>query len=407
MNQKKIWNLVFISSFLGLMVDAMDLQLLSLSLTSLMEEFEINKVQAGSLGTYTLVGMAIGGMIGGNLADRFGRIKVISWTIALFSVGTFALAFTQSYWQFAIVRFIAALGLGSEYSLCNTVMAEYTPTNRRSITIASILIGWSIGYVVATLAAGAILPNYGWRPLFWLGILPIILVIYIRKMVPEPTGWKEKHATLKEAGKLKLEWTVIFADKKTRDIFLLWTFACIFLNFGYYGVNNWLPSYLISEVGFNFKNMTSYLVGMYGAMIMGKLAVGWLADKFGRRIIYALGALSTAIALPLVIYFHTPANIIILLSIFGFFYAMPSALNGTYMTESFKTEVRATAVAGALNLGRIGAALAPVLIGLIATYRSIGYGLALLGIAYALCGLIPGLFIKEKLHEPFSTPSPN
>lgn len=391
--------MVFISCFLGLMVDAMDLQLLSLSLPILMKDFGISKIQAGAFGSYTLLGMAVGGIIGGWLADRFGRVKVITWTITIFSIGTFALAFTQNYWQFAAVRFISGLGLGSEFSLCNTLMAEYTSTGRRSVTIATAVTGWSFGYIAATLAARFIIPGFGWRPLFMLGIAPVILVVFIRRHIPEPQGWKERNRTLKVTGQLRVEWATLFADKKLRTLFLLWMLDCICLNFGYYGVNNWLPSYLVSELGFNFQTMTIYLFGMYTAMIVGKIIGGWLADKFGRRIIYALGGVSTALALPFIISYHTPGNTVLLLIAFGFFYAIPSAVNGAYMTESFKTEVRATAVAGALNIGRIGSAAAPILIGFIATTKSIGYGLALMGIAYFLCGIIPALFIKDKIYE--------
>lgn len=405
MNNKTIWRMVFISSFLGLMIDSMDMHFLSLSLPILMKDFGISKTQAGAIGSYTLIGMAIGGIIGGWLADRFGRVKIITWTITIFSIGTFILAFTQNYWQFAVIRFISALGLGCEFSLCNTLLAEYTPTKRRSFAIATVLIGWSVGLMFSTFAARLILPYYGWRPLFMIGIVPIILVFYIRRMIPEPTGWKETRSELKTKGKLKLEYTTLFADKRMRIIFFLWALDCIFLNFGYYGVNNWLPTYLASEMGYGFIMMTEYLVGMYLAMIISKIAVGWLTDRFGRQVMYAFAGVSTAITLPLIVYFHTQSNITILLIIFGFFYAMPSAINGTYMTESFPTEVRATAVGGALNIGRVGAAIAPVLIGFIATQKSIGYGLALLGIAYALCGLIPALFIKEKMFDPYVSES--
>ena len=123
----RTWIIVFVSGFLGLMVDGMDLMFLSYSLPSLMKDMAISKVQAGSLGSYSLLGMAIGGLFGGWAADRFGRVRTVMWTIVVFSVGTAALGLTQNYWQFAIVRFISALGLGAEYVACNTLMAEYVP----------------------------------------------------------------------------------------------------------------------------------------------------------------------------------------------------------------------------------------------------------------------------------------
>jgi AAHS family cis,cis-muconate transporter-like MFS transporter len=128
---------------------------------------------------------------------------------------------------------------------------------------------------------------------------------------------------------------------------------------------------------------------------------GWLADRFGRRNVYVTSAFLTAIALPFIYFYHTPANIIMLLTILGFIYGAQYGINSTYMSESFPTHIRGTAVGGAYNVGRFGAAIAPISIGIIAESHSIGLGLAMLGIAYALSGIIPAIFIKEKMYDPF------
>jgi hypothetical protein len=140
---------VLTSGFLGLMVDGMDLMFLSYSLPSLMRDFHIDKVQAGSLASVTLLGMAVGGLVGGWAADRFGRVRVVVWTILLFSCATGLLALTQAYWQFALLRFVSALGLGAEYVVSNTLMAEYVPTRHRTTVLGTLQAGWSVGYVVA------------------------------------------------------------------------------------------------------------------------------------------------------------------------------------------------------------------------------------------------------------------
>ena len=130
------------------------------------------------------------------------------------------------------------------------------------------------------------------------------------------------------------------------------------LQFGYYGVNNWMPSYLESELGMKFKEMTAYMVGTYTAMILGKVLAGMMADKLGRRFTYAFGAIGTAIFLPLIVFYNSPSNILYLLVTFGFLYGIPYGVNATYMTESFATAIRGTAIGGAYNVGRLGAALA-------------------------------------------------
>jgi AAHS family cis,cis-muconate transporter-like MFS transporter len=395
----RLWILVLISGFLGLMVDGMDLMFLSYSLPGLMQDLQLSKAQAGALASYSLLGMALGGIFGGWAADRFGRVRVMVWTIVLFSIGTAALSLTQSYWQFALLRFISALGLGAEYVVCNTLMAEYVPTGRRTTVLGTLQAGWSAGYVVATILAGAIIPVYGWRPLFATALVPVLLALFIRRMVPEPPGWK-RAVGAEPTAKRGSQWKEVFASPRRRRIFVLWTLTSCFLQFGYYGVNNWLPTYIVNELKFNFTTMTGYLVGTYVAMIIGKIIAGYLADIIGRRWMYVIGGLSTALFLPVIVQLHTPGNIIALLTAFGFLYGVPYGVNATYMTESFETHIRATAVGGAYNIGRIGAALAPWLIGVIATRYSIGVGLIVMSGAYFLTGIIPALFIREKMYDP-------
>ena len=246
----------------------------------------------------------------------------------------------------------------------------------------------------------AIIPAYGWRPLFATALVPVLLALVIRRMVPEPPGWKAAATAARSSPTRPSAWRAVFASPRQRRVFVLWTLTACCLQFGYYGVNNWLPTYLVSELHFDFTRMTGYLVGTYVAMIAGKIVAGYLADIVGRRWMYVGGGLSTAVFLPLIVLLHTPENIIVLLTIFGFLYGVPYGVNAT---ESFETQVRGTAVGGAYNIGRAGAAIAPALIGVIATEYSIGAGLMVMGAAYCLTALIPALFIPEKMYDPQST----
>jgi len=399
MPNDRVWKIVLVSGFLGLMVDGMDMMFLSYSLPSLMKEFHIGPVQAGSLASYTLLGMGVGGAIGGWAADRYGRVRVVVWTIVGFSVATSLLAFTQTYWQFAALRFVSALGLGAEYVVSNTLMAEYVPTSHRTTVLGTLQSGWSLGYVCAALLAAAIIPTHGWRPLFGLAVAPVLVALVIRRAVPEPPSWSRATGATATTAR-RSAWHTVFATPSYRRLFLLWAATSTLLQFGYYGVVNWLPTYLVRELAFDFTKMAGFLIGTYIASIVGKIFAGWLADRFGRRRIYVLGGVSTALFIPVLIALHTPATIVPLLTMFGFLYGIPYGVNATYMTESFATEIRATAVGGAYNIGRAGAAVAPALIGLIATQYSIGLGLMTMGAAYLLTGLISALFIPEKLHDP-------
>lgn len=395
----RLWIVVFISSFLGVMIDGVDMMFLSVVLPQLMVDLHLNKIEAGSLGTISMVGMAVGGVLGGWAADRFGRVRTVAWTMVLFSVGTAVLGLTHNYWQFAVVRFISALGMGAEWGVCMTLVGEFVPTKHRGKVLGVLGAGYSVGYALASLLAGWIVPVYGWRLLFLCSLAPVALALYMRRVIPEPPGWQERQvAKAGDQDKTKAEWQLLLGDPKSRKFFMLWTVTSTFLQFGYYGVSTWLPSYLVTETGVNFKKMTGFMVGTFLAAVVGKVIAGYLADKFGRRLLFALPCLGTALALPLIIFYHSPGNIVLLLTIFGFLYGAPYGVNGTYMAESFDVRTRATAVGGSYNMGRVGAALAPVIIGGIATQSSIGLGLAILAVAYFLTA-IPTLFIPSKMYD--------
>lgn len=396
------WKIAFIFAFLALLVDGADLMMLSYSLNSIKAEFGLSSVQAGMLGSFTLAGMAIGGIFGGWACDKFGRVRIVVISILLFSVLTCGLGFTRTFAEFSILRFFASLGLGSLYIACNTLMAEYVPTKFRTTVLGTLQAGWTVGYIVATVLAGWLIPDYGWRALFYVAAIPVIMAIMMHYLVPEPAAWQENRFKKVEANAPKAQstWKMIFQDKANRRMFILWALTAGFLQFGYYGVNNWMPSYLESELGMKFKAMTAYMVGTYTAMILGKILAGYMADKLGRRFTYAFGAMGTAIFLPLIVFYNSPENILYLLVIFGFLYGIPYGVNATYMTESFATNVRGTAIGGAYNVGRLGAAIAPATIGFLASGGSIGLGFLVMGAAYFICGVIPALFIKEKLYDP-------
>jgi MFS transporter, AAHS family, cis,cis-muconate transporter len=266
--------------------------------------------------------------------------------------------------------------------------------------------GFTLGSLVITMISGWIIPEFGWRMLYWITIAPLALGILMHFMVPEPESWKRVRE-MKRTGQIVDNDTkkgnpyiTILKDKTHGKMFILWSFSSGFLLFGYFGVSNWLPSYLEAELGIKFKEMALYMVGTFITMIFAKIIAGYVADKIGRRIVFAFGTMGTALFIPVVVYMHNADNIGVLMLIFGFLYGIPYAINATYLTESFPTGVRGTAVGGAFNIGRIGAIFAPITIGYLAMHGSIGTGLLVMGAAYFLCGLIPALFIKDRLYDP-------
>lgn len=399
----KKWKIAFFLCFLALVVDGADVMMLSLSLSNITEDFGLTSVQAGMLGTVTILGMGLGGIFGGWASDKFGRVKAIAVSVMLFSILTGALSFSSTFYEFAMLRFFSGLGLGSVYIVCAGLIAEYVPTKHRTITIAALQTGWTFGYILASLMAGAIIPDHGWRMLFLVSSSAIILSILIYFFVPESESWKKEQIKFKKNGnninKKSSSFKLLFQNKAVVKILVLWMLASGLLHIGYNGVNHWMPHYIEHEMGLNFKSMTYYMIGSYTAMILGKLFAGLLADKIGRRFSFITGSILTAICLFLIVNYHTPDNIMYFLVAFGFLYGMPFGVYSTYMSESFPTNIRGTALGTAHNGGRIGSAIAPVLVGMVASGADMGAGFIVLASAYLVC-MIPLFFIREKMFDP-------
>jgi AAHS family cis,cis-muconate transporter-like MFS transporter len=394
--------LVAVAVFFALVIDGMDLQVLSLSLPSITKELRLSGVSAGALSTYTLLGMGVGGVLAGWLSDRIGRVRVVWWSVLIFSAFTGVIALCQTYLQIAAMRFISGFGIGALYSIGTLLAAEYIPTRMRTTVLGTLQAGWSVGYVIAALLSSWLLPAFGWRALFACAILPGLLTLLLLWRVPDPPSWACLPDRTVSAGRFRAMWS----DPALRRTFLLWSLAAIALQFGYYGANTWLPSYLVKDLGVNMQNTGWYVAGTYTMMVIGKVIAGYLADIVGRRVIWIVSGVLTAIYLPVLVYAATPSNVAYLLLLFGFLYGAPYAVNACYLNESFPTSVRGTAVATSYNVGRVGSTLSPLLIGLAASRYSIGLGIGLLGISYAVCALIPGLFIREKMFDPKAVESP-
>jgi AAHS family cis,cis-muconate transporter-like MFS transporter len=354
---------------------------------------------AGALGTFTLLGMGIGGTLAGWLSDRIGRVRVTWWAVFVFTVCTALIALCQTYWQVAAMRFVSGFGIAAMYSIGTLLAAEYVPTAVRTTVLGALQAGWSIGYVIAALVAGYLIPLYGWRPLFLAAILPGIVALLLLWRIPDPPSWLAARKVAAREPK-RSEFRVLWMNGRLRRTFLLWTATSIALQFGYYGANTWLPSYLVADLGVNVRSMGWYVALTYTMMVFGKVLTGYLADIVGRRVMWVAAGLLPAIYLPVLIFAATPSNVPWLLIGFGLLYGAPYAINSTYMSESFPASVRGTAMGTSYNLGRIGSTVSPLLIGVAATRYSIGAGIALLGLSYAVCALIPGTWIAEKMFDP-------
>jgi AAHS family cis,cis-muconate transporter-like MFS transporter len=393
------WVLVFILGYLALLADGADVMMYGLTLTRIKDEFGLSNVEAGALGSLTLVGMAIGGILGGWASDRVGRVRVVAWALALFSLGAGLLGLTHSFLEFAVVRFISSLGIGCMV-LVTTLVAEYVPTERRSLILGVLQTGISAGYIVVISLSNWILPHYGWRTLYYVSALPVLLALAIKFAVPEPAAWQASRAADRkgERGHRTSRYYLIFSNRQSRTLFILWTLASLFALSGFYGLNNWLPTYLEKELHIKFGAMAGYMIGTFVVAFIGKIFAGWLGDRWSRRGVYVLGCVGAALFLPVIVFWHTRENIAYLMLVFGFLYGVPLGTIGTFMSESFATAIRGTAVGGSYNLGRFCSGAAPIVIGYIATQFSIGIGFLAVGGVFFLSG-VTAFFVPDRLYD--------
>jgi MFS transporter, AAHS family, cis,cis-muconate transporter len=389
--------LVIVAVFLAMLIDGMDSQMLALSLPSISKELRLSTILAGALGTYTFLGMGIGGVVAGWLSDRVGRARVVWWAVLTFSAFTSVIAWTHTYQQIAWIRVLCGFGTGAAYSTAMILAAEYIPTAVRGTILGFVQAGFSIGYICAAILSSYLMPHYGWRALFRCAMVPGTITLCLLWGVPDSPGWTTSRQRVTDRVST---FRTIWGEASVRRTFLLWSLAAIALQFGYYGANTWLPSYLMKDLGVSAQNAGWYVAGAYTMAVISKIVTGWLGDVIGRRVVWTVSGLAAAAYLPLLVHAATPANIAFLLLIFGLLYGAPYGINATYMNESFPDQVRGTAVGTSYSIGRVGSTLSPLLIGMAASRHSIGLGLALLGISYAACALIPGLFLREKMFDP-------
>ncbi|HWQ52461.1 MAG TPA: MFS transporter [Bryobacteraceae bacterium] len=379
------WRALFAAQ-MGWMLDAMDVMLYAFALTAIREEFGLGGAGAGALASAPLLTSAAGGVLFGMLADRFGRARALVWSILTYSCFTALTATAVSVPQLVLWRALVGIGLGGEWSAGAVLVAETWPAEHRGKAIGLMQSGWAIGYILAALLAAVVLPAWGWRPLFAIGIVPALLTVWIRRNVPEPQGWKpsrERRANLASLFRAPLARRMLLATAMT---------TCV--QFAYWGLFTWIPGYLASPVGAGGAGMgvvrsTAWIVPMQVGAFLGYTLFGFLADRFGRRPVFLVFVLAAAVLVP--VYGTQARNQAILMAmgpLIGFFGHGFFSVFGAMLAELFPSGVRATAQGLCYNIGRGLSALAPATIGALADNFGIGSALAFTSIFFAAGGAI-------------------
>jgi len=368
------------------MLDAFDILLYSLVLATLMREFGMTKATAGLLNSLTLVASAIGSFAFGLLADRFGRRRMLSLSILTYSLFTFACGFTTTITMLAVFRFLLGLGMGGEWNSGATLVAETWPSAWRGRAMGIVQSSWAVGYALAAVVAGVILSHASWRWVFFVGVVPALLVFWIQHDVPEPEIWKRHKQSLAPAAPSSNveQWRAVMP--RLLALLAMNTFGM----FAWWGLFTWMPAYLALPVsqggrGFQMFGVASFLVVLnLVGMLPGYLLFGVFADRYGRkRTIITYLALAAA-CVPVFAAARKPSAILIAACFTAFFGTGFFTGSGILGTEIFPTAIRATALGISYNVARGLSALAPLIIGSLGQKHGLAAAFALCGIAFAL-----------------------
>ena len=375
---------------LGWLFDSMDTGLISFVLPLLAKEWGLTPEQVGWIGSVGLIGMALGAVLAGTIADRFGRKNVFAATVILYSVATGLCAVAWSYESLLFFRFLVGFGLGGELPVAATLMSEYAPSKLRGRFIVLLESFWGVGWLVAALISYLLIPKFGWHIAFIIGALPALYVFLIRLHMPESIRYLISKGNVDEARKIILSLEeklgVIskpfgndFEEEATPifklNVFTLWkpsfrlrTFmlwlAWFGIVFSYYGIFMWLPSIVFTQ-GFEVVKTFEYVLIMTLAQLPGYFAAAYLVDVIGRRLTLSSFLLMSGICAYFFGNAATASDLLMWGAAMSFFNLGAWGVIYTYTPELYPTAIRALGSGWAAGFGRIGGMIAPMLVGVL------------------------------------------
>lgn len=399
-------NLLF-WSFLIISFDGYDLVVYGTVVPVLIEKWNLTAVEAGAMGSYGLFGMMFGAIFFGTLADRIGRKNVITITLVLFSLFTMLCGFAETPTAFSTFRFLAGLGLGGIMPNVIALLTDYSPKSMKSMVVSIVLCGYSVGGILAPLLGIFMMPSFGWESIFWIAGLPLLLIPFMYKQLPETpsylirTNKNEKLFAIlskvspesnfnqnQEILKLhepdtKVPIIGLFKENRVLSTFMFWIafFSCLLM---VYGLNTWLPKLMI-EAGYALNSSLGFLIALQGGAIVGTLILGRLCDKYGSKKMLVPMYASGAIALTLLGFGGNTFIIYLLVAVAGAATIGAQNIVQAYVSQYYPPYIRSTALGMASGIGRIGGMLGPLLGGFL---LSISLPIHLNFIAFAIPGLL-------------------
>ncbi|MBM6614515.1 MFS transporter [Desemzia sp. RIT804] len=373
-------------------MDDLNVMFLSFALSSIITDLGITGAQGGFISTITNLGMLLGGLVFGVLADRKGNLKLFKWSILIFSLATAAMFFADSFFWICVLRFIAGIGAGGEYGIAMSIIAKVSPPEKLGVMSSWNGVAGQLGSISAALLAGAMIPLLGWRALFLFGLIPVILVIWLHTSID---GEFELMASTEEITKEKPSLKELFKTKDlTRTTVSLMFMATVQIA-GYFGLMNWLPSILQKQMGLSVTGSSLWMVVTIVGMCAGMLTFGRLLDKFGPRIIFALFLLVAAASVFMFVYANSQLTLLFGGAFVGFFVNGMFPGYGAVVSQLYPARIHSIANNAVLNVGRAIGGFSSLVIGFLMDNYSLLIVMGFLSVLYLTSFIvmmtIPGL----------------
>ena len=390
--------ITLIAAFGGFAVDAFDFMIYTFIIPTLIAAWSMSRAEAGLIATASLLSSAVGGWAAGVLADKYGRVKILQLTIVWFALFTFLSGFTNSYEQLMFTRTLQGLGFGGEWSVGSVLIAEMIRPQHRGKAAGLVQSSWAIGWGGAAIAFSVTYslldPNLAWRILFWMGMIPAVLVVYIRRYVKESIIFEETRVKA-TAGGQRVSFLEIFSPVLLRTTALA-TLLVAGMQGAYYSVNTWLPTYLKTERHLSVLSTGGYLLVLITGAFLGYLTSAYLSDRLGRKHCFILFAVSAAVSV--VTYTQLPITDAAMLFLgfpLGFFSCGIFSGTGAFLSELFPSRMRGSGQGFCYNFGRAVGAACPPIVAYLSNSMPLGHAIGIVGGSAYLMVIIAALSLPE------------
>ncbi|MGH3439946.1 MAG: MFS transporter [Sciscionella sp.] len=393
----------FFSSAAGWGLDAFDYMIFPLTLTAIATTFALTKSESGWIATTTLLVSAVGGVLAGMLADRIGRVRTLMITIGVYSVFTLLCGFAPNYPTLLVFRTLLGLGFGGEWAAGAILIAEIAEPRYRGRVLGAVQSAWAVGWglaVVAYTILFSVLPaDTAWRAMFWVGILPALLILYVRRGVKEPRVFVETRQAVRAERAPRAALASSIVQIFRTDLLKTTIFGALLatgVQGGYYAIFTWLPAYLKSARGLTVVGTGGYLTVVIVGSFIGYVLSGYINDWLGRRLTFALFSIVSGALI--VAYTEIPSGenglLLVLGFPLGFFASGIFSGFGSYLAELYPTRARGAGQGFCYNFGRALGALFPAAIGYLSGSIGLGGAIGFGALGY-LIALISLLFLPE------------